>query len=91
MLDAPFIANNSAFHDQRDQGIGSDLRAEKTQLFHAINFYCSILTLVSVSVSIYQWEIYLFFKKILKRARHAEVFEHILDNEILSRENIFEE
>ena len=31
------------------------------------------------------------FKKILKRARHAEVFEHILDNEILSRENIFEE
>ena len=57
MLDAPFIADNSAFHDQRDQGIGSDLRAEKTQLFHAIKFYLfygSILTLVSVSISIYQ-------------------------------------
>ena len=56
-----------------------------------MNFYCSILTLVSVSVSIYQSEIYLFFKKFLKRARRAEVFEHILGNEILSRENIFEE
>ena len=30
MLDAPFIADNSAFHDQRDQGIGSDLRWEDT-------------------------------------------------------------